>query len=425
MVVHRLLLLYLCLLTLGYTQIFYSGYVHPSQMLALRDGKEISLPFRITELQAGWAYNSVELKTTSAVEYRWTGGQTEYDLREAYLVWYPSFGEVSLGKQILAWGAADGNNPTDNLNAYNYYYMFLTGTDRKIGSVSALVKYYGDNWQLEGVFIGEHRKNILPFNEPDFPIPMPPEPPSYVPIDAPAEWGARILTTLGNWDMSLSYFTGRDRSFSLMAVPTGETFYQKYGFRKTSMVGADAVTFMGDLTFRGEMAYFHTTNDYSPLDNEFKLDAEVKYLQYVFQTEYTTPGDITVTSQLLGTSYLSVEGKTMLYAPGETGPAIVSLTEDNFRAGMGTPFAIITDLGLMVFASFTTMDNRLELKGGIFQNLEEPGTMLSLEGNYSPIENWNLHLALVNFIGDGSDDENIFTKLEDFSHIRLGIEYSF
>jgi hypothetical protein len=75
-----------------------------------------------------------------------------------------------VGKQIHAWGAVDGNNPTDNLNSYDYYYMFLAGTDRKIGTLSASVKYYWNEWQIEAVVIPEHEGNRLPFNEPDFPV---------------------------------------------------------------------------------------------------------------------------------------------------------------------------------------------------------------------------------------------------------------
>jgi len=109
-------------------------------------------------------------KTNSVIEYRWSGEDTQFDLREAYLVWYPSWGELKIGKQIHAWGAVDGNNPTDNLNPYDYYFMFLPGTERKIGTLSGSLKYYWNDWQLEAVVIPEHIPNRYPFGEEDFPI---------------------------------------------------------------------------------------------------------------------------------------------------------------------------------------------------------------------------------------------------------------
>jgi hypothetical protein len=55
------------------------------------DGSSISLPFRIAELEVGFSKGDFDLKTNSAVEYRWTGGDPKFDLREAYFIWYPSW----------------------------------------------------------------------------------------------------------------------------------------------------------------------------------------------------------------------------------------------------------------------------------------------------------------------------------------------
>ncbi|HIC39308.1 MAG TPA: hypothetical protein EYO79_07575, partial [Candidatus Marinimicrobia bacterium] len=153
-------------------QVYYSGLIRPLTMNRLSDNSQISLPFRIAELEVGFSKGDIDFKTSSAVEFRWTGGDPKLDFREVYLIWYPSWGEVKLGKQIHAWGAVDGNNPTDNLNPYDFYYMFLPGADRKIGTLSASMKYYWNDWQLEVVVIPEHEPNRYPFGEDDFPIAM-------------------------------------------------------------------------------------------------------------------------------------------------------------------------------------------------------------------------------------------------------------
>ena len=188
----------------------YSGSFQPITMHRTSDLSNISLPFRIAEIEVGFSKGDFDFTTSSVVEYRWTGGNAEFDLREAYLIWYPSWGEVKLGKQIHAWGAVDGNNPTDNLNPYDYYYMFLAGADRKIGTLSGSVKYYWNDWQLEAVVIPEHEPNPYPFGEDDFPIAMDDPADMLIAAKKGNEFGVRLQTIIGNSDISLSYFSGRE-----------------------------------------------------------------------------------------------------------------------------------------------------------------------------------------------------------------------
>ena len=154
----------------GMSEISLRGSIHPRGMFHTSDFTEIALPFRILEVEPGWSMGDFEVKAAAALECRWSGepsglGFGDYDLqiREAYLSWFPAFGEVKVGKQIIAWGAADWNNPTDNLSAYDYYYLFMPGAERKIGSLSAAVDLYGDGFRLGAVIIPEHTKNRLPF----------------------------------------------------------------------------------------------------------------------------------------------------------------------------------------------------------------------------------------------------------------------
>jgi hypothetical protein len=289
-------------------QLHYSGSAQPTGMFRSSDGSEISLPFRMAELKLGYTLGNFDIKTSSSLEYRWSTGETEFDLREAYAVWYPRFGEVKVGKQIHAWGAADGNNPTDNLNAYDYYYLFLPGTDRKIGSLSAAVSAYLGAWQIEAIVIPEHVPNRYTFGEEDFPIKPPFEPGEYIKVEGPLEYGARLQTTVGESDLSVSYFEGHDRGFSLI----GMNYLQlqsvnmvlplpQFGYRSTSVLGGDFVTFFGDLTLRGEMGFFMTENEANDCCDAL-LPLEAEYLQYVLQGEVTGPFDIQFSGQFIGST---------------------------------------------------------------------------------------------------------------------------
>lgn len=407
-------------------QIEYSGSIHPSNLYRISDGSEISLPFRLVDMELGYTWRDFDLKTNSAIEYRWSTGEYELDLREAYLAWYPSFGEVKVGKQIFAWGAADGNNPTDNLSAYDYYYLFFPGVDRKIGSLSVVVNLYFGNWQIEAVLIPEHQRNRLPFGEPDFPIapPVQPTKEQIVAVEKPLEFGVRLQTSIVEGDISLSYFRGHDRNFSLLGLdgPSWACILTipRFGFRQTDVVGADIVTFISDLTIRGEGAYFKTTNNYEnvlPI-----LESSAEYFQYVLQAEYTGFFDVSLVGQFIGNSILSVEGETL----DQTTQQVIPITKETFQPGMGTPFAMFVDQALMLTATGNLMDDRLKLSAFSFISLEETGYMLGLGVEYSPIENWNIEISLNKFIGDGNPgSDNFFNRLEDFSHVFIGLKYSF
>jgi hypothetical protein len=416
----KLILLLLPLLAVA--QVQYSGSVSLTYLMRISDGSEISLPFRLAELQLGYSIGDFELKTNTAVEARWKGSDATLDIREAYLTWYPSFGEVKLGKMIHTWGAADGNNPTDNINPYDYYYMFLAGADRKIGVLSGSLKAYWNNLNAGVIVVPEHTANRLPFGEEDFPIQFPFEPDEYIDIENPYEFGARLQGTFNWGDASLSYFNGYDRGFSLLALKPSDMpmipFIPQFGYRKTNMIGADFVTFISDFTVRSEIGYFKTENIYEN-NIDIVFDHDAKYLQYVFQLEYSGFSDINIGAQLLGTNVLSAKGTTF------DGMATIPLTETNFTPGMGTPFAMIAEKALIVNGSSNFLDDRIEIEAMSLINLEEVGYMFGMNVSYSPIENWELKLGVSKFIGDENDPENSFTQMEDFSHLSLGLEFNF
>lgn len=405
-----------------FAQVQYSGSVSPTYLMRISDGSEISLPFRLAELQLSYSYGNFELKTNTALETRWKGSEAELDIRELYLTWYPSFGEVKIGKMIHTWGAADGNNPTDNINPYDFYYMFLAGADRKIGVLSGSIKTYWRNIIAEVIVVPEHTANRLPFGEEDFPIQFPIEPDKYTEIDNPLEYGARVQSAFGWGDVSISYLNGYDRGFSLLgARPWSSSMIDvlEFGYRKTEMVGADLVSFVSDFTARVEIGYFTTTNEFCDGQCIMRLKSNAEYFQYVIQLEYSGFSDINLGAQLLGTHINKTDGGTL------TMQGVIPLTKDNFTPGMGTPFAMIAEKALIVNCSTNIFDDRLSVEAMSLINLEETGYMLGMNIGYSPIENWELKLGVSKFIGDADNPENSFTQMEDFSHLSLGLEFNF
>ena len=391
-------------------QINYTGSIKPGNMYRLSDQSEISLPFRLAEAEVGYSLGDFEIKTNSAIEYRWSNNENEFQLREAYLMWYPSWGEAKVGKQIHAWGAVDGNNPTDNLNPYDYYYMFLPGAERKVGTISGSVKYYWNDWQMEGVFIPEHEGNRFPFGEEAFPLDIPMVAPKLMDEEPGSEFGFRLQSTLGSSDFSLSYFDGRDQSFSYVGVTDS---MPSFFYRKTSVLGFDLVSFIGDFTNRFEIAHFSTKIDVNPDMLYFDIAA---YIQYAEQIEYTTPNDIMLSVQLIGyiegdISWQEIEGNRSAQT---SAPELIP--------GMGTPFATFTDLGLSFSASTNYYDDALELMGNTFIDLKDSQSMLSISAKYSPMDNWKLNMSVSKFMGEEGTQ---FHEMEDFSHLKVGLEFHF
>ena len=382
-------------------QINYTGSIKPGNMYRLSNQSEISLPFRLAEAEVGYSLGDFEIKTNSALEYRWSNNENEFQLREAYLMWYPSWGEVKAGKQIHAWGAVDGNNPTDNLNPYDYYYMFLPGAERKVGTVSGSVKYYWNNWQFEGVFIPEHEGNRFPFGETAFPLDIPMSAPELISVEPGSEFGFRIQSTLRSSDFSLSYLDGRDRSFSYVGMTDS---MPSFFYRNTSVLGFDLVSFIGGFTNRFEVGYFSTEND---AESDVKTLNDGSYIQFAGQVEYLTENDIMFSLQIIGSEILQIDGTT---------------TEDEFQPGMGTPFASFTDLGFSISLSANYFADVLEFMGNTFIDLKDSQSMLGVSAKYSPMDNWKLNLSISKFMGEEGTQ---FHNMEDFSHLKAGLEYHF
>ena len=420
MILKRSLFFVICPFILG--QLSFNGTIKPMVMFNISDQDQMELPFRFAQLRMGYTIGDFDLIVNSALEHRWGENQIpNFKLREAYATWFPSWGEVKFGKQIHAWGVADGNNPTDNLNPYDYYYMFLQGADRKIGSVSASVISYWNNWQLECVIIPNHVSNRLPFNEPEFPFQIPIEPTEYEEKENSLEYGLQLKTIIGETDIGISYFDGYDRSFSLLGIDTFNIIQvsPKFGYRSTSVIGLNMVTFIKDFTIRAESALFSTINNYEAKWYNY-LDAKADYLQYVIQIEYRMENSKTIGAQIIGNNVLKASGNTL----DLSSMSMTTLNTDNFIPGMGTPFAMISNKSLLIIGSNRFFDDDLELNYNLLFNLEDPGQLLGFSLEYLLSDNWFINVYASYFIGN-DDPINRFEQLEDFSNTQFQLSYTF
>jgi hypothetical protein len=60
--------------------------------------------------------------------------------------------------------------------------------------------------------------------------------------------------------------------------------------------------------------------------------------------------------------------------------------------------------------------------GNTFIDLIDSQSMLGVSAKYSPINNWKINVSISKFMGEEGTQ---FNSMEDFSHLKLGLEYHF
>lgn len=186
------------------------------------------------------------------------------DLREAFVDL--RFGQLDLriGRQIFAWGRADGVNPTDNLTGEDLTLLAPDDDDRRRGTTALRASYYFGDVSVTGLWLPEFRGHR-------FPLPAPPPGMSFVrdarewPGD---QWAVRVEQTGRAVDWSASYFDGRDLFPDLSidvgiggagsAQPARALPGIRLSHHRVRVAGADMAANVGRFALRAEGAYVDT-----------------------------------------------------------------------------------------------------------------------------------------------------------------------
>ncbi|MBN2442897.1 MAG: hypothetical protein JXJ04_16180 [Spirochaetales bacterium] len=265
------------------------------------------------------------------------------DLKELYLDFYIEDFDFRIGKHIVTWGLADGNNPTDQVNP-RYIGTRYTSilNEQKMGNFITEIVYNlpGDLGKIDAVFMPFSFPNIIPWQEMSMTIPgdttivmnmTEAEDPALIPENM--EGGARALFYLNNFDFSLSYLTIMDRymdvtiesSFVPFPSPTVTTTISPAYFR-THNFGLDwATSFLG-LDFRGE-GVFVLTDDPEGTDMSIKNS----YLQGIVQLSKTALNSTTTFSLSWAPKYV-LQYKTIDDYPAEEQMAAEMMMRYNGQA---------------------------------------------------------------------------------------------
>ena len=453
----------------------YKGYVDFYYISRLSDQSIINLPYRIFSLNVDHQNGDLMLRSTIALEHRLRNDtyflsnnsptDFELDMRELYLQMFTSWGEIRLGKIIHTWGNADENSPVDIASPFDYYYTFDSGIDKKLAIFSSAIDVYMENMKLGLIFSPLHNTHRTPQNDDEFPIKLPvsPSEDQIMKIDGlPYELGAYINRSFSFGDISLNYFTGYDRLFNLSGVngfghgPSLSNPYIDvvYGYRKTNMTGLGSTLFFGDLELRGDVAVFNTEDEnnnisrispdnpewFDSLHYSYPLNEKAKYFQATVQLEAELPFDIKFVGQFFNYDTLDYSSDSLPLDEDVSIPNLeISVDEldpkNIFTPGYGSSLAIMTKKALILSLEKKFFDDQLILTASSIFDIDNtdydgtsPGSILSFEAAYTIIDNLELTVGYTNIKGDKDHPlgENYrLYIMEDFSHIRADLKYSF
>lgn len=273
---------------------------------------EASLKFRVRK--QNWGDGFAEIRFRRGSEFN--ESVSELNLREAYVNAYVGPFDFRIGHQIVAWGRADGLNPTDNITPKNMLARSPDEDDRREGNFLLRAYYNVQPIRLEAIWVPFFRASVIPTNLLAFPRGINITEPDY-----PDErlinsaFALRLNLELASLDGSLSYFNGYN-PFPGIVGDTPEIFPDLISINifpksyRMHVLGADfQTTVAGRFGLRGEIAYKKPHEDYEKnvhipnpdllyvigVDKEFSgnFNLIVQYIgRYVIDyTELTKPTD--------------------------------------------------------------------------------------------------------------------------------------
>lgn len=191
---------------------------------------------------------SAKLDGVLGIEDSRTQSNSLHQTREGYIQRKTENSEFRFGRQMIAWGRADKLNPTDYFAPRDYTFLTSDDEEQKKG-VDALraVMHFGE-YDLQGIVAHGNAKNILPFhvaNNVDF-------------SRSKEQFGVKLDRYGEGFDWSASFYHGMDRNPNL--VPDFTTGAIVSSYDDVSAVGLDFAAASGALTYRGEAAYFSTSD---------------------------------------------------------------------------------------------------------------------------------------------------------------------
>ena len=170
-------------------------------------------------------------------------------VREAYVDWGRDALAVRVGRQIVAWGRADGVNPTDKLAPKDFTLLSPDDESQRLG-IDALKIRYALNPSISLTAVAAQFTAHI--------TPQAALPANLVKAAEPAgtEWAVKLDRAGQGLDWSVSYFDDRERfaRYRLdLGIPTAPVFHGD--FERSRGLGGDLALASGAWTWRAEVSH--------------------------------------------------------------------------------------------------------------------------------------------------------------------------
>ena len=247
--------------------VLYSGtYASPS-LPEIRSGYgEAALKISAFSGMRGKLFSEMRFRTG----YEYNEQINQFQLREAYADLYLGDFDLRAGQQIIAWGRADGINPTNNLTPQDYFVRSPEPDDIRLGNFLVRGRYtIKSRIRLEGIWVPVYRHSVYRFDLFDMPG-FVNFTDAYNPEAAikNGSFAGKIEFLFDRFDGSVSWFCGYDPMPGIEAGPLPETpgenpsidMYARPFRQHTG--GLDFSFGLGSFGIRGEAAYREPDDGY-------------------------------------------------------------------------------------------------------------------------------------------------------------------
>lgn len=259
---------------------------------------EASLKLRMRKGNFGDAFAEIRFRRG----YEFKESISELNLREAFVNAYVGPFDFRIGHQIVAWGRADGFNPTDNITPKDMLARSPDEDDRREGNFLIRSYYNLHPVRFEAIWIPFFRASVVPTNL----LPFPPGI-NLIDSDYPearlrnSAFALRLNLEFAALDGSLSYFNGHNPFPGITADPPRifadavllDIYLKSY---RMHVFGADfSTTVAGSFGLRGEVAYRKPHGDYNA-----NIHIPNPDLQFVVGFDKEFSGNFSVILQYIG-----------------------------------------------------------------------------------------------------------------------------
>lgn len=331
------------------------------------------------------------LPSVSKVE---SGYPLDLRLGEAYLeldqfIWDNL--DLKLGKQRIAWGAADKFNPTDNLNPDDFTDSLDFGA--KVPTLALKGDYYLGDYTITGVWLPFFEPALLPRGGT---LSLLGQVPDRVELpEKTIDKGMFALKFSGvafNLDYSLSYFKG----FDDLPVEFDNSDGLEMSFPEMQVLGFDFSGEFRSLGFWGETAMFFPEEVKSGTDVILSNDP---YFKHTFGVDYTFKNGVYLETQYVH-GFFTERGRGNLH------DYLIVSVERKF---------LNDDLKLSLGGALEAKD----IRGNVQDNY---GTGLFPEISYRPVD--NVELTLGAFLLNGKEG-TLFGSWKDLDQVYFKTKLSF